>query len=176
MQGLAALKGAAPKSDGPSQAIVNREHETMAEAVVGPMLGLTHHGKTTLNQQFLRKPLFVHRLTESIPRCRRIAQPKTPCHLMGNVALATGQARWLGRRIAQQALMKERRGGLMQSIQRAQALLLPLLCTRFRQAHPRARCQEAHCLWKGHVFVLHQKTEDIATGMTAKAIKKPLRG
>src|SRR5215510_15322007 len=101
MQGLAALKGAAPKSDGTSEAIVNREHETMAEAVVGPTLGLTHHSKATLDQKFLGKPLFVHRLTQSIPRCRRIAQPKTPCHLMRNEALTTGQARWLGHRITQ---------------------------------------------------------------------------
>src|SRR5215471_5016569 len=64
----------------------------------------------------------------------------------------------------------------MQSIQRAQALLLPLLCTRFRNAHPITRRQEAHCLGKSHVFVLHQKTEDIATGVAAKAIKKPLSG
>src|SRR5215813_7407383 len=72
--------------------------------------------------------------------------------------------------------MKERRSGLMQSIQRAQALLLPLLCTRFWKAHPIARRQEAHGLWKSHVFVLHQKTEDVATGVAAKAIKKPLSG
>ena len=72
--------------------------------------------------------------------------------------------------------MKERRGSLMQGIERAQALLLPLLRIRFRHAYPIARCQEAYCLWKGHVFVLHQKPEDIATGVTAKAIKKPLGG
>src|SRR5215475_393524 len=90
MQGLAALKGAAPKSDGTSQAIVNREHETMAETVVSPTLGLAHHSKATLNQKFLRKPLFVHRLPKGIPCCRRIAQSKTLYHLMGNVALATG--------------------------------------------------------------------------------------
>src|SRR5215470_16000634 len=72
--------------------------------------------------------------------------------------------------------MKERRSGLMQSIQRAQALLLPLLCTRFRNAHPITRRQEAHCFRKSHVFVLHQKTEDVATGVAAKAIKKPLSG
>src|SRR5262249_33644534 len=76
--------------------------------------------------------------------------------------------------------MKERRSGLMQSIQLApesiRGLLLPLLCTRFRDAHPRARRQKAYCLWESHVFVLHQKTEDVATGVTAKAIKKPLRG
>src|SRR5215510_11558072 len=101
MQGLAALKGATSKSDGTSQAIVNREHETMAEAVVGPTLGLSYHSKATLNQKFLRKPLFVHRLTEGIPCCRRIAKSKTHCHVMGNVALATGQTRWLGRRITQ---------------------------------------------------------------------------
>src|SRR5215510_13568352 len=95
---------------------------------------------------------------------------------MRNMALPTGQARWLGHRITQQALMKERRGGLMQGIERAQALLLPLLWTGFRKAHAIARCQEAHSLWKGHVFVVHQKTEDVATGMTAKAIKKPLHG
>ena len=107
---------------------------------------------------------------------RRIAQPKTHCHLMGNVALATGQARWLGRRITQQVLMKERRRGLMQGIERTQALLLPLLRTCFRKAHAIARRQEAHCLWKGHVFVLHQKTEDVATGVAAKAIKSPFAG
>src|SRR5919197_1030789 len=72
--------------------------------------------------------------------------------------------------------MKERRCGLMQGIERAQALLLPLLWTSFRQAHPIARRQEAHGLWKRHVFVLHQKTEDIAAGVAAKAIKKPLGG
>src|SRR5215475_15403622 len=103
----------------------------MAEAVVGPTLGLAHHGKATLDHKFLRKSLFVHRLTQGIPCCWRITQSKTYCHLVGNVALATGQARWLGHRIAQQALMKERRGSLMQSIERAQALLLPLLCARF---------------------------------------------
>src|SRR5215475_3972811 len=101
MQGRIALKGAAPKSDGASQTIVNRKHETMAEAVVGPTLGLTYHSKTTLNQKFLRKPLFVHRLTQGIPCCWRIAKSKTHYHLMGNVALATGQARRLGRRITQ---------------------------------------------------------------------------
>jgi hypothetical protein len=73
----------------------------MAEAVVSPTLGLTHYGKAALDQKLLGKPLFVHRLTQGIPRCRRIAQSKTLCHLMGNVALATGQARWLGRRITQ---------------------------------------------------------------------------
>src|SRR5215475_3946300 len=72
--------------------------------------------------------------------------------------------------------MKERRSGLMQSIQRTQALLLPLLCARFWNAHPIARRQEAHSLGKSHVFVLHQKTEDVATGVAAKAIKKPLSG
>src|SRR5919198_5359182 len=70
--------------------------------------------------------------------------------------------------------MKERRGGLVQGIERAQALLLALLWTGFRKAHSTARRQQAHGLWKGHVLVLHQKTEDVATGVTAKAIKKPL--
>src|SRR5437867_3777598 len=101
MQGLTALQGTAPESNGTSQAIVNGEHKTMTEAVVGPPLGLAHHGKTTLDHKVLRKPLFVHRLTESIPCCRRIAQSKTHGRLMGNVALATGQARWLGQWIAQ---------------------------------------------------------------------------
>src|SRR4029453_14763433 len=72
--------------------------------------------------------------------------------------------------------MKERRSGLMQSIQRAQALLLPLLCTRFRHTHSIARRQETHGLWKSHVFVLHQKAKDVATGVAAKEIKKPLSG
>src|SRR5437660_4178252 len=101
MQGLTALQSAAPKRDGTPQAIVNWEHEAVAEAVVGPPLGLAHHGKATLDHKVLRKPLFVHRLTESIPCCRRIAQSKTHGRLIGNVALATGQARWLGHWIAQ---------------------------------------------------------------------------
>ena len=73
----------------------------MAEAVVGPTLRLTHRCKPALYQQFLGKPLFLHRLTQGIPCCRCIAQPKTRYHLMRNLTLATGQARWLGRRIAQ---------------------------------------------------------------------------
>src|SRR5262249_48328218 len=65
---------------------------------------------------------------------------------------------------------------LMQGVQRAQAFLPALLRARFWHTHAVTRRQEAHSLRERHVFMLHQKTEDIATGMAAKAIKKPLHG
>ena len=64
----------------------------------------------------------------------------------------------------------------MQGIQWADALLLPLLRAGFRNTHSIARRQEAYRLREGHVLVLHQKAEYIATRVTAKAIKKPLGG
>src|SRR5262249_1131866 len=200
MHGFATLESPAPKRGGGSKAIVNGEHEAVSEAVVGTTLGLAplrgcsalrrlarlrrrravrpfpYYCQPTLYQEVMGEPLFLHRLIQSIPRCRRVAQPKTDGHLLGQLTLATGSAGRLGRLIAEQTLMKERCCCLMQGIQRANALLLPLLRTGFRNVHPIARCQAAYCLRKGHVLVLHQKTEDIAAGVTAEAIKKPLDG
>src|SRR6266849_4008985 len=72
--------------------------------------------------------------------------------------------------------MKERCYCLMQRIEWTRCLLPPLLQTGFWNAHPITRCQEAYRLRKGHAFMLHQETEHVATGVTAKAIKKPLNG
>ena len=49
----------------------------VSEAVIRPTLGLTHYRETTLHQEVVGKPLFLHRLIEGIPGCRRITQPKT---------------------------------------------------------------------------------------------------
>src|SRR5438128_2506123 len=122
----------------------------------------------------MREPLFLHRLIQSIPRCRRVAQPKTDGYLLRHLALTTGSPRCLGCRVSKQTLMKEGCCRLMQGIEWAEAFLLPLLWADFRNAHSIARRQKAHRFRKTHVLVLHQKTEYIPAGVAAKAIKKPL--
>src|SRR5262249_8252704 len=113
---LTILERPAPKRDGASQTVVNGEHETVTKAVVGSTLGLSDYRQTTLDQQVMREPLFLHRLIQSIPRCRRVAQPKTDRHFLCYLARARGRAGCVGRRIAEQTLMKERCGCLMQDI------------------------------------------------------------
>src|SRR5204862_127085 len=64
VHGLTTLKSPTSKCDGAPQAIVNGEHKTVAEAVVGATLGLPDYRQTALYQDLMRKPLFLHRLIQ----------------------------------------------------------------------------------------------------------------
>ena len=161
------------KGHRPPARIADREHDPIAERVIGPIFLARGFGQPGLQDQIFGHTSGAQMIPQPLPRIGGKADLPPLQRLFGQAAPRQIGARIAACRGAQLKAEKPRRGlDHLDQLRVTVSFLAGLRIAR-RHLHPSLAREDFDRLHEGDVLCLHDKVKGVALGVAAKAVIKP---